>query len=161
MIREIIVAHRQWHHSVSVRNGNADCWKVGFARAISFPFATSVMTIQSLGEQAPFTTADGSTIRSILDLTNAPVTNQSLAEATLPPTRATQRHYHQLAEELYFILEGTGMMEINGEVRKVRPGDGVLIPPGAWHQITADADTTLRFLCCCSPPYSHDDTYFD
>ena len=19
----------------------------------------------------------------------------------------------------------------------------------------------LRFLCCCSPPYSHDDTYFD
>ena len=39
------------------------------------------MTIQNLENQAPFTTKDGSTIRSILDLTNAPVENQSLAEA--------------------------------------------------------------------------------
>jgi len=37
------------------------------------------MTINQLSEQAPFTTKDGSTIRSILDKTNAPVQNQSLA----------------------------------------------------------------------------------
>lgn len=121
------------------------------------------MTIQQLAEQEPFTTADGSTIRSILDRTNAPVEKQSLAEASVPPGGATERHYHQLSEEFYFILEGTGTMEINGESREVRPGDGVLIPAGAWHQITAEPETDLplRFLCCCAPPYSHDDTYFD
>ena len=38
-------------------------------------------TVQNIERQAPFTTKDGSTIRSILDRTNAPVKNQSLAEA--------------------------------------------------------------------------------
>ena len=42
------------------------------------------MEIRNLEAQAPFTTADGSIIRSILDRSNAPgVQNQSLAEATL------------------------------------------------------------------------------
>ncbi len=117
------------------------------------------MTVNSLASQVPFTTADGSTIRSILDSTNAPVEKQSLAEAGLPPDGATQRHYHRKSEELYFILEGQATMEINGETREVSPGDGILIPAGAWHQIHASKDTPLRFLCCCSPPYSHEDTY--
>ena len=117
------------------------------------------MIVQNLGKQKPFATKDGSTIRSILDRTNALVKNQSLAEASLPPGARTQRHYHRLSEEFYFILEGSGAMEIDGEMRSVGPGDAILIPPGAWHEITAA--TPLRFLCCCAPPYSHEDTYFE
>ena len=116
------------------------------------------MTINPLSAQIPFTTKDGSTIRSILDRTNAPVQNQSLAEATVPVGQPTDRHYHKLSEEFYFILEGQGTMEIDGETRDVGPGDAILIPPNAWHQITASQ--TLRFLCCCAPPYAHEDTYF-
>ena len=43
---------------------------------------------------------------------------------------------------------------------RVGPGDAVLIPAGAWHQITAGAGVALRMLCCCSPPYAHEDTSF-
>jgi mannose-6-phosphate isomerase-like protein (cupin superfamily) len=117
------------------------------------------MIVQPLENQSPFTTKDGSTIRSILDRTNAPVQKQSLAEASLPAGRATDRHYHKLCEEFYFLLEGNGLMEIDGETRLVSPGDAILIPAGARHQITAQSD--LRFLCCCAPPYDHADTYFD
>jgi mannose-6-phosphate isomerase-like protein (cupin superfamily) len=117
------------------------------------------MTVLQLSAQAPFTTKDGSTIRSILDRTNAPVQKQSLAEAQVSAGSATQRHYHKLAEEFYFILEGSGEMEIDGETRSVGPGDAILIPPGAWHTITARE--ALRFLCCCAPPYAHEDTYFE
>ena len=117
------------------------------------------MTINPLSDQPPFTTKDGSTIRSILDRTNAPVANQSLAEATVPVGRPTERHYHKLSEEFYFILEGQGTMEIDGEAKSVAPGDAILIPAGAWHQITATE--RLRFLCCCAPPYRHEDTYFE
>lgn len=88
------------------------------------------MIVNQLSAQKPFTTADGSTIRSILDRTNAPVIHQSLAEASLAPGGATERHYHRESEEIYFILEGTGLMEINGEQRTVGPGDAILIPPG-------------------------------
>lgn len=117
------------------------------------------MIVQNLSDQQPFTTKDGSTIRSILDRTNAPVQRQSLAEASVPVGSATQRHYHRLSEELYFILEGRGTMEIDGDTRQVNPGDCILIPPAAWHSIAASED--LRFLCCCAPPYSHEDTYFE
>ena len=116
------------------------------------------MIVLNVSSQKPFTTKDGSQIRSILDCANAPVRNQSLAEASIPAGRSTDRHYHKKSEEFYFLLEGNGTMEIDGEKRSVAPGDAILIPPGAWHQITAS--TALRFLCCCAPPYSHDDTYF-
>ncbi len=116
------------------------------------------MIVQNLENQRPFTTKDGSTIRSILDRTNAPVQHQSLAEARLPAGGTTMRHHHRRAEELYFILEGHGLMEVDGIEQEVGPGDCVLIPPGAWHQISARDH--LRFLCCCAPPYDHEDTFF-
>jgi len=116
------------------------------------------MTVQQLSDQKPFITVDGSSIRSILDRTNAPVEKQSLAEASLPAGGITTRHYHCVCEEIYFLLEGIAVIDVNGTIREVGPGDAVLIPPGAWHQITARTD--LRFLCCCAPPYSHEDTFF-
>ncbi len=117
------------------------------------------MTIQQQSEQKPFTTADGSTIRSILDATNAPVKNQSLAEASLRAGGETQRHYHKRSEEIYFMLQGEAEMEVDGEVRLVKSGDAILIPPHAWHQIKAI--TEVSFLCCCAPVYAHEDTFFE
>jgi mannose-6-phosphate isomerase-like protein (cupin superfamily) len=117
--------------------------------------------IRSLAGSLPFTTADGSTIRSLLDLSTARVRNQSLAEATLEPASATQRHYHRESEEIYYLVEGSGEIEVDGERARVAPGDAILIPPGAWHQIRADDDGQLRFLCCCAPPYRHEDTFFE
>jgi mannose-6-phosphate isomerase-like protein (cupin superfamily) len=119
------------------------------------------MEIRARAEAAPFTTADGSTIRSLLDLSVAPVQNQSLAEAELAPGAATTRHFHRASEELYYLVAGTGSMEIDGEIAEVGPGDAILIPPGAWHQIRATGTEALRFLCCCAPPYSDADTFFE
>jgi mannose-6-phosphate isomerase-like protein (cupin superfamily) len=115
--------------------------------------------VRSLDEAEAFTTADGSTIRELLGLPTAPVRNQSLAEATLEPGQATERHYHGESEEIYYVLEGAGEMELDGDRRTVAPGDAVLIPPGAWHRIRAGGGR-LRFLCCCAPAYRHEDTFF-
>ena len=84
--------------------------------------------------------------------------NQSLAEASLPAGDGTERHYHRLSEEIYYLTAGRGLMEIDGSTREVVPGDAILIPAGAWHQIRALEP--LSFLCCCAPPYAHEDTYF-
>jgi mannose-6-phosphate isomerase-like protein (cupin superfamily) len=110
---------------------------------------TSRDTIQA------FETKDGSTIRELMH-----ATNQSLAEATLAPGQTTKRHNHGASEELYSVLEGGGLVEIEDEQRELRPGDTVLIPPGARHQMTA-GPSGVRFLCCCAPRYSDADTYFD
>jgi mannose-6-phosphate isomerase-like protein (cupin superfamily) len=101
-----------------------------------------------------FTTRDGSEIREFHH-----TSVQSLAEASLAPGQSTERHYHAASEEIYFVLEGEGELEIDGERRHVGTGDAALIPPGAWHAIAATSQ--LRFLCCCAPPYSDDDTFFE
>ena len=119
------------------------------------------MIVRNYNETVPFRTADGSTIRELLGIPTAPVRNQSLAEATLEPGQATQRHYHRLAEEIYYITAGAGLMEVDGSERRVGVGDAILIPPGAWHTLRADDAATVRLLCCCAPAYTHDDTYFD
>lgn len=119
------------------------------------------MEVRSREQAEPFTTKDGSTIRVLLDAQLGGTANQSLAEAWLEPGQVTQRHYHARSEELYVLLEGEGDMEVDGERTRVGPGDAILIPPGARHQIQAASDTPLRFLCCCAPAYSDADTFFD
>jgi mannose-6-phosphate isomerase-like protein (cupin superfamily) len=115
--------------------------------------------VRSLSSAEAFTTADGSTIRELFGLAVGAGANQSLAEASLEPGQATQRHYHGESEEIYFVLEGSGELELDGEHRTVAVGDAILIPPGAWHEIRAGT-AALRFLCCCAPPYRHEDTFF-
>jgi mannose-6-phosphate isomerase-like protein (cupin superfamily) len=114
------------------------------------------LKLRSIDEAEPFATKDGSTIRE-LHHTQA----QSLAEATLEPDQATQRHYHRRSEEIYFVTKGSGSLEVDGETRRVRPGDAILIPPGAWHTLENDGTSELTILCVCSPPYSHEDTFFE
>lgn len=105
-----------------------------------------------------FTTKDGSTIRSLLDRTNAPVQAQSLAEATIAPGQATAAHYHPRTEEFYYVLAGTGEMRVQEDVAQVGPGDAILIPAGAVHALRNTGSGDLKILCCCAPPYSHEDT---
>lgn len=105
-------------------------------------------------DAAPFVTKDGSTIREYLH-----TSRQSLAEASLEAGQSTRRHYHAASEEIYLVVEGAGTLEVDGETCEVGPGDAILIPPGAWHELTAGADD-VRLLCCCVPAYADDDTFF-
>jgi mannose-6-phosphate isomerase-like protein (cupin superfamily) len=119
------------------------------------------METRSLDAAEAFTTKDGSTIRELFGLPAGGTKLQSLAEARLEPGARTRRHYHAESEELYFITAGRAEMELDGERAELAPGDAVAIPPGAWHEIAALGDEELRFLCCCAPPYRHEDTYFE
>lgn len=111
------------------------------------------MQVAARDELQAFTTKDGSEIREFHH-----TAVQSLAEASLAPGQSTQRHYHAASEEIYFVLVGDGELEIDGVRRRVVAGDAALIPAGAWHEIVAVS--ALRFLCCCAPPYSDEDTFF-
>ena len=118
------------------------------------------MEVRNREQAESFTTLDGSTIRVLLDARAGGAFKQSLAEATLAPGAGTRRHYHARTEEIYVVLGGSGRMEVDGDERDVEPGDAILIPPCAWHEIKA-ADAELRFLCCCAPQYSDEDTFFE
>jgi mannose-6-phosphate isomerase-like protein (cupin superfamily) len=118
------------------------------------------MDVNSLATATPFTSDDGSVIRELFGPATTPARNQSVAEATIPIGQATRRHYHRDAEEIYVILAGAGRMEIDGQERDLTIGDSVLIPPGAWHQISSVGSEPLRLLVTCAPAYRRDDVLF-
>ncbi|PHS04665.1 MAG: hypothetical protein COA78_16225 [Blastopirellula sp.] len=116
------------------------------------------MDIKNIKHVEPFVTKDGSEIRELLAYRNSGVRNQSLAEARLPIGASTTTHYHPKTEEIYYITQGSALMQIAEKQQEVTVGDAIAIPPGAIHTITNTGDEELRLLCCCAPAYEHDDT---
>ena len=111
-----------------------------------------------LEEREPFVTADGSTIRELAGVPSGNAVNQSLAQATVPPGGETVEHYHRAAEEIYHFTGGAGRMRLGAQEAEVRAGDTVVIAPGVPHKLWNPGEEPLVLLCCCAPPYSHDDT---
>ena len=116
------------------------------------------MDVKNLNEVPSFITVDGSEIRELLAHRNSAIRNQSLAEARIPVGGATLEHFHPRAEEIYYITHGSGKMRIEGELREVKVGDAIAIPPGQKHKIWNTGAEILRLLCCCAPCYEHTDT---
>ncbi len=116
------------------------------------------MDVTNIDRVPAFTTKDGSQIRELLAHRNSCIRHQSLAEARLPAHSATTPHYHPRTEEIYYILQGRGSMQIGNETRSVGRGDAIAIPPGAVHQIRNTESVVLKFLCCCAPAYENEDT---
>jgi mannose-6-phosphate isomerase-like protein (cupin superfamily) len=116
------------------------------------------MDIRNVARVPAFITKDGSEIRELLAHRNSCIRNQTLAEARLAAGASTTPHRHLKTEEIYYVLEGQGLMQIGDQRQPVGVGDAIAIPPGAIHQMTNTGAQTLKFLCCCAPGYEHDDT---
>ena len=83
---------------------------------------TAGMDIRNIGDVAAFTTKDGSEIRELLAHRNSCIRNQSLAEARLADGRSTAPHYHPKTEEIYYVLEGEGLMQVGEQSGRVGSG---------------------------------------
>ncbi len=106
-----------------------------------------------------YVTKDGSSIRELMHPKHHGNTGQSLAEALIPAGGETLLHAHRDTEEIYHITEGRGIMTLGEESFTVKAGDSIAIPSGTPHKIKNTEGTTLRILCCCVPPYSHENTF--
>jgi mannose-6-phosphate isomerase-like protein (cupin superfamily) len=64
----------------------------------------------------------------------------------LEPGSSIGYHQHGENEEVYVILEGSGVMRVNDEVREVIAGDVVLNKPGWSHGLENNGDVLLKVL---------------
>lgn len=60
-------------------------------------------------------------------------------------------HKHRAQEQVYHVIEGEGLMEIDGEKHVVRKHDFIFLPPGVEHSISNTGLTDLVFLVVTSP----------
>jgi mannose-6-phosphate isomerase-like protein (cupin superfamily) len=117
------------------------------------------MRVERLDQVEAFVTKDGSEIRELAGTPTGNSRNQSLAEATVPPGAETEEHHHGVSEEIYLFTSGSGRLKLGDEERDVSAGDTVVIPPGTPHKLWNTGSEPLKLLCCCAPPYSHEDTF--
>ncbi len=115
------------------------------------------MLIRSLHDCEEFQAGDGSILRQLLHPENTDVSSRySLCHATVKPGQRTRLHRLHTTE-VYYILEGEGLMTIDDETRRVGSGQTVYIPPGARQSLYNDGRGDLRFLCIVDPAWREQD----
>lgn len=68
------------------------------------------------------------------------------------PMAYVEPHTHKVQEQIYHVLEGEGMMELDGERTVVRAGSVIFIPPGVEHAIYNSGMVDLIFFVITTPP---------
>lgn len=67
------------------------------------------------------------------------------------PMAYVQKHSHKVQEQIYHVIEGEGLMEIDGKKHVVRKHDVIFLPPGIEHDIQNTGLVDLVFLVVTSP----------
>ena len=80
----------------------------------------------------------------------------SVIQEMVPPGKSEVRHFHNHAEQFFFMLSGVATVEANGKIIVLRPGQGVHIPSRVPHQFKNDSSGKVEFLVISAPP-SHGD----
>jgi mannose-6-phosphate isomerase-like protein (cupin superfamily) len=75
----------------------------------------------------------------------------------LLPGATVTPHHHETLEEIYYILEGAGVMTIGEEQREVGAGDAIHIPKHHRHTLTNTGATPMRILLVCGPAFYFED----
>lgn len=87
----------------------------------------------------------------IVTRTDTPVANLHVTKIT-----DSVKHYHKLCTEYYYILEGSGKMELGADIVDLEPGVTIVIEPGTPHRAYGDITTIVIGI----PSQVHDDEFF-
>jgi mannose-6-phosphate isomerase-like protein (cupin superfamily) len=69
----------------------------------------------------------------------------------------TPKHLHPVANEMQYILEGTGTLWLGDKEVRVKPGDLVIIPHGTAHGGTKPDGRPFKAIAIKTPPQTPDD----
>jgi mannose-6-phosphate isomerase-like protein (cupin superfamily) len=106
-------------------------------------------------------TRHGSEIRPLVDRTTSAITQCSLAEEILLPGQSVTPHRHREIEEVYYIIEGRGVMTVGREQREVAAGDAIFIPRGNRHTLANTGTEPIKLLLVCGPAFFYQDEVLD
>jgi mannose-6-phosphate isomerase-like protein (cupin superfamily) len=115
------------------------------------------MIIKDVKDITDIRAGDGSALREILHPGQGPFPfGYSLARAVIKPGTKTAAHRLK-SSEVYYILEGRGLMRIGGETAEIEAGQAVYIPPSHIQSIENTGEADLVFLCIVDPAWKPED----
>jgi mannose-6-phosphate isomerase-like protein (cupin superfamily) len=115
------------------------------------------MFIKDLNDCEEFIAGDNTILRELLHPSKAALDlRYSLAHARLKPGLTSQPH-KLITSEVYYIIEGQGLMRINEEEASVGPGQAIYIPPRSLQCIKNTGENDLIFICIVDPAWRIED----
>jgi quercetin dioxygenase-like cupin family protein len=74
------------------------------------------------------------------------------------PAAYVEEHVHSVQEQIYYVLEGEGVLTTNGEPRLMESHDYVYVPPGVRHSFSNTGTKGLVFLVITAPAVDQQET---
>lgn len=82
--------------------------------------------------------------------------NLSVKQEKMPSGTSEKPHFHEYAEQFFYILTGEATFYLNDERLTVKAGESISILPGSKHNISNETSEDLEFLVISSPSTNND-----
>ena len=115
------------------------------------------MIIKKIENVEAFEGNEGTQIKQIISPieTNNAI-RYSMAHCTISPGKNSRPHIMKTSE-MYYILEGKGIMHIDSETKQVNQNDLIFVPPMSKQFLENNGETQLVALCIVDPAWKQED----
>lgn len=115
------------------------------------------MSLRKNSEITPVQGNEGTTVKQFFHPHNTlNGINYSLAQFTIEQGKKSKKHQLR-SSEIYYILEGQGILRVGEDSFQVTKDDSVYVPPRAVQWIENTGKSELRFLCIVEPAWKAQD----
>ncbi len=126
--------------------------RIPAAHAASAPLTSQVVDLTAVASDDLNPAGPGATFRS-KTLATADGATVSVQIGTV------KKHYHADANEIQYVVEGTGTEYLGERVVDLRPGVLLIVPKGVPHAGSIETSGHLKLLVVKTPPQAGDDTH--
>jgi mannose-6-phosphate isomerase-like protein (cupin superfamily) len=82
--------------------------------------------------------------------------NLSVKQEIMPSGTSEKLHFHEHAEQFFYILKGEAVFYIDEEKFSVKTGESISILPKSKHYISNESEEELEFLVISNPSTDND-----
>jgi mannose-6-phosphate isomerase-like protein (cupin superfamily) len=80
----------------------------------------------------------------------------SVKQEKMPAGTSEELHYHQYAQQFFFILKGRAQFQIEDSTIEINTGEGLHIEAGKKHRILNTSQEDLEIILCSQPSTLND-----
>ncbi len=93
----------------------------------------------------------GALSKALVGPGNADTQRMDFRISRYAPAAFVEEHVHKIQEQVYYVLEGEGVLTTDDDKHLMRPHDYVYVPPGVRHSFTNTGTGGLVFLVVTTP----------
>ena len=99
----------------------------------------------------------GALSKALVDPENSGSRRVDFRISRYAPAAYVAEHVHAVQEQIYYVIEGEGVLTLDDERHLMRPHDYVYVPPGVRHSFTNTGTGGLVFFVVTTPAEDHEE----